>query len=113
MVTRPTPPDVKRSDLGPWVDTPSSSRLARYRYDYDNRAIHVQWANGKGVGTVYDGVDYEGLRMFARAASKGQKVNTMLNNYPYHPMSQQEASAPSNTQRAGLWSRTGAEGPND
>jgi hypothetical protein len=72
--------------------------VARYRYDYLNRAIQVQWTNNKNHGYVYRDADYEFYRRFARAASKGQSVNSILNGAPggYELMTPDEVDAPSN-----------------
>lgn len=64
----------------------------------------MQWRNNANPGYVYYGVDYEGYRSFARAVSKGQKVNTYLNGFTYSPMTG-EQEAPSNERRRGVTSR--------
>lgn len=97
--------DQLPQDLSPWVETPSSSRVSRFRYDYANRAIQCQWRNNKGDGYIYSGVDYEAYRAFARAASKGKRINTHLNGYPYRPMTPSEVGAMANPNRRGLQSR--------
>lgn len=102
---RVTPPDVKQFDLSPWTESSGSSRVSRFRYDHSNREIQVQWRNNIGSGYVYEDVGYEQYRQFARAASKGKKINTFLNSFPYRPASQQEITAPSNDTRRGLTSR--------
>jgi|SRR5580765_2747136 len=91
-------------DLGPWIETPSSSRVKAFRFDHLQRQLQVTWRNGKGPGYVYYGVDYEAYRSFARVASKGRHVNSTLNNYVYAPM-QGEELAPSNEKRRGIGSR--------
>ena len=53
--------DLDNADLSPWLETPSSSRVARMRYDHGNRATQVQWTNGKNRGYVYGDFTYEGL----------------------------------------------------
>lgn len=99
------PDDDPNHDLGPWVDTPQSTRLRRYRFDHATGQIQVEWANNKGPGYVYDVGSYEVYRSFARRASKGQSVNSLLNGYPYRPADPEELSAPSNPNRRGLQSR--------
>lgn len=93
--------DSFKSDLGPWVETPNSTRVSRYRYDYYNRALQVQWTNQKNHGYIYRDMEYEDMRGFVRAASKGQRVNSHLNGYEYDLMSPDEVDAPSNTSRFG------------
>lgn len=83
------------TDLGPWVVTPSSTRVSRYRYDYENRAIQVQWRNNKNHGYIYRGADYETYRSFARAVSKGRSVNNLLDNLDYGLMTPDEVDAAS------------------
>src|SRR6478672_10593456 len=102
---RQTPADVKQFDLSPWVESPASSRVSRFRYDHANNAVQVQWTNQKNHGYIYDGLDYENYRLFARAVSKGKKVNSFLNGYAYRMMTDTEVNAPSNQNRRGLQSR--------
>ena len=98
------PPQSQASfDCGPWAETPSSSRVASYRFDYHNRAIQVRWRNGKSQpGHIYRDVPYEVYRSFARVASKGKYVNSTLNGYDYDLMTPDEAHAPSNERRQGV-----------
>jgi len=88
-----------QSDLGPWVETPNSSRVSRYRYDYLNHATQVQWTNQKNHGYIYRGMGYEDFRGFVRAMSKGKRVNTHLNGFEYELMTPDEVDAPSNSRR--------------
>ena len=92
------------ADLGPWVESPSSSRVSRYRYDYGHRSIQVQWRNNKNHGYVYREADYDTYRSFARAVSKGKSVNGLLNNLDYGLMSPDEVDAAS-TRTSTLTSR--------
>ncbi|NBZ96817.1 MAG: hypothetical protein EBR40_10400 [Proteobacteria bacterium] len=102
-----------RTDFGPWVETPNSSRVSKYRYDYLNDSMQVMWKNNIRAqsgpssptavpGTVYGEmangtpITYEMFRQFARAVSKGKAVNTMLNGWGYRGMSTDERDAPSN-----------------
>jgi KTSC domain len=96
--------DVEQHDLGPWIETPSSTRVSRFRFDHLTRQLQVQWTNGKGPGYVYDGVDYEGYRAFARVVSKGKHINAVLNGHDKRPMEGEEL-LPSNEQRRGIGSR--------
>lgn len=102
------PSDVKQFDLSPWTETSGSTRVSRFRYDHANREVQVQWRNNIGDGYVYEDVDYEQYRQFARAVSKGRKINTFLNGFPYRPMNGPEVNAPSNPNRKGLTSRVGS-----
>src|SRR5215510_5891857 len=36
------PQEQAAFDCGPWAETPSSTRVASYRFDYHNRAIQVR-----------------------------------------------------------------------
>lgn len=91
--------DAFKTDLGPWIESPNSSRVSRYRFDYHNRALQVQWQNNKNHGYIYRDMDYEDFRGFVRAISKGQRVNSHLNQFEYDLMSPDEVDAPSNTRR--------------
>ena len=91
-------------DLGPWIETPRSTRVSRFRFDHLQRQLQVQWTNGKGPGHIYENVDYEGYRSFGRVVSKGRHINSTLNNYSYHPM-QGEQELSSNEKRRGINSR--------
>lgn len=97
--------DAFKTDLGPWVETPNSSRVSRYRFDYHNRATQVQWANQKNHGYIYEQMDYEDFRGFVRAMSKGQRINSHLDQFPYRVMTPDEVDAPSNMMRYGPTSR--------
>ena len=102
-----------RTDFGPWVETPNSSRVSMYRYDYLNDSMQVMWKNNIRAksgpssptavpGTVYGEVangtpiTYEMFRQYARAVSKGKAVNSMLNGWGYRGMSTDERDANSN-----------------
>jgi hypothetical protein len=91
-------------DLGPWIETPRSTRVSRFRFDHLQRQLQVQWTNGKGPGHIYENVDYEGYRAFARVASKGKHVNSSLNGKVYRKMEGEE-DFPSNEKRKGIGSR--------
>lgn len=83
--------------LGPWMETPNSTRVSRLRYDYAQQAVQVQWRNGKGNGYVYEDVDYESFRSFARVVSKGRHINATMNGYSYREMDADEPSLPSDS----------------
>jgi KTSC domain len=92
-------------DLGPWIETPKSSRVSAFRYDYLNNAVQVTWRNG-GKPYIYLEVPYEGFRSFARVASKGRHINSALEHFGgFRDMTPQEADAPSNAERKSLTSR--------
>ena len=97
--------DEDRHDLTPWVETPASSRVQAYRYDFQNDALQVTWRNNANHGYVYLEVPYESYRSFARAASKGRHVNASLNSFSYRLMTDEEVDADSNTSRKPLSSR--------
>jgi hypothetical protein len=90
-------------DLGPWVETPRSTRVSAFRYDYLNNALQIIWRNG-GPAYIFLEVPYERYRSMARAASKGRFVNTGLGP-PYRHMTPDELQAASNSQRQQLTSR--------
>lgn len=94
-----------RHDLGPWIESPQSSRVSSYRYDYLNRALQVCWTNNANHGYVYLDMPTEEYRSFARAASKGRRVNSHLNGYDYRLMTPDEVEAPSNDARRAVASR--------
>lgn len=109
----PHPGDTDSHDLSPWVNVsykpypssgPGSSRVSAFRYDHAAKQIQVQWQNNKNDGYIYENVNYEEYRSFARAASRGRRVNTHLNIKNYYPM-QGEQTLPSNSKRRGLTSR--------
>lgn len=97
--------DQLQFDLTPWVETPNSTRVSRFRYDFANRALQVQWTNAKNHGYVYRDVDYENYRSFARVVSKGKHVNRVLNGFDYELMDTDEVQAPSSASRKAITSR--------
>ena len=100
-----TAPGADVHDLGPWAETPSSSRVKRYRYDYAQRQVQVQWRNNKNDGYIYDDVDYEAFRSFARAVSKGKAINRGVPSSTYGLMQNQEYEIASNDRRNAIYSR--------
>jgi KTSC domain len=92
--------ESRQHDLGPWVETSSSSRVRAFRYDYANGNVQVTWRNSKGPGHVYEDVPFEVFRSFARITSKGKAVNSTLNGFNYRPISPEELGAPSNDARS-------------
>jgi hypothetical protein len=110
---KPTPLDdtsesADHHDLGPWAETPASTRVERYRYDYAQRQVQVQWRNHKNDGYIYEDVPYEAFRSFARAVSKGKQVNRSLNSFSYGVMQNAEYDLPSNPNRSAIYSRVRA-----
>ncbi|RPI08607.1 MAG: KTSC domain-containing protein [Actinobacteria bacterium] len=91
-------------DLGPWIETPKSSRVESFRYDYHNNAVQMRWRDG-GPAYIYLEVPYEGFRSLARAASKGRHINSSLDNFGYRRMTPEEEQAPSNAERKAITSR--------
>lgn len=93
-------------DLGPWIETPQSSRVAAFRYDYLNQAVQVTWkakkAGDAGRPYIYFGVPYETFRGMVRAVSKGKYIARLGNNY--QPMEGEEDYA-SNGARSAPTSR--------
>lgn len=91
--------DEDQHDMGPWIEV-TSSRVDAIRYDYQNRAVQVTWANkGRERGYVYLDVPYERFRAFIRAPSKGKFINTGL-QYDFRPMTPAELDAPTNERRS-------------
>lgn len=88
----------QQGDWGPWTQSPSSSRVASFRYNYTAQSLLLTWRNGRPAFT-YLGVPYEVFRSFARIMSKGKAVNSALNGYSYRPASTDELDAPSNEER--------------
>lgn len=89
--------DPDKIDCGPWYITPESSRVSRFRYDYGNKMIQVQWTNEdepwSNQGYLYEasGRDFQVLR---ERSSKGKTINNPMNGRPYRPMTPTEYSAP-------------------
>lgn len=100
-----TSEDADVHDLGPWAETPSSSRVSRYRYDYAQRQVQVQWRNNKNKGYIYEDVPYEAFRNFARAVSKGKAINRGVPSTNFGLMQNQEYDIESNAKRTAIYSR--------
>jgi hypothetical protein len=88
-----------RTDLGPWAETPNSTRVSAYRYDYMKNETQVTWRNNGNAGYAYSGMSYEDFRRFARVASKGKYINSTLNGFGYRRLTPDEVQAPSNRDR--------------
>lgn len=90
--------DHKAMQCGPWYSTPQSSRVKRFRYDYGNEMIQIQWTNEdapwSNPGYVYS-ASWEEFRGLVRAASKGKRINNPINDATeYRPMVEEEYTAP-------------------
>lgn len=94
--------EVLRTDLGPWAETPNSTRVAKYRYDYMKNEVQVTWRNNTNPGYAYENMGYEEFRRFARVVSKGKYINSTLNGFGYRKLSTDEVNAPSNRARRGV-----------
>jgi hypothetical protein len=94
--------EVLRTDLGPWAETPSSSRVSAYRYDYLKRETQVTWRNNNNPGYAYEGMSYEDFRRFARILSKGKYINVIDKQFSYRRLTPDEVQAPSNRDRRGV-----------
>jgi hypothetical protein len=101
--------DEDTHDFGPWIMTPKSTRVGGFRYDFANRAVHVQW-HGKGLtrSYMYTEVPYEIYRAMVRIASKGQFINSTMNSFDYREATPDEVDAPSNDERTAPQSRANA-----
>jgi len=92
-------------DFGPWIQTPKSSRVNSFRYDFAARLIHVKWRDG-GREYVYTEVPYEIYRAMIRIASKGKFINQPLGaGYDFRKAEPDEINAPSNDERTAPRSR--------
>lgn len=87
----------EKHDLGPWVETPESSRVASFRYDFANDTLQVQWTNGRRPYLYFD-VSYERYRAMVRAASKGKYIPRLGSNY--QPMEGEEELVSNDKRRA-------------
>lgn len=96
---------ANQHDLGPWIETPASTRVSSFRYDFANDSLQVQWTN-RGRPYIYFDVSYEQYRGMVRAASKGRYVPNLGPNY--QPLEGEHAGAedlPSNDKRRAPTSR--------
>ena len=89
--------DDKRHDCGPWIETPQSSRVSSFRYDYANDSLQVQWR--RGGAHVYLKVPQSEFRGFVVAGSKGRFVTAVLDCFEHRPATPQERNAPSHANR--------------
>jgi hypothetical protein len=78
----PTVSDIN-ANPGPWEEM-DSSRVARARYDYGKREIHVIFKDGTPWVYGTDGsVPTAVWHRMRRTASPGKFINRVLNDYPY------------------------------
>ena len=102
----------KFHDFGPWIEAPNSTRVSKYRYDYGEGELQVEWQNGKGhVCTSYKLANRSSdptvqsygattYRKFAIAVSKGKYVNSTLNGFKVRSLkNSDEKDLPSNPDR--------------
>jgi hypothetical protein len=94
--------EVLRTDLGPWAETPNSTRVSAYRYDYMKNETQVTWRNNGNPGYAYMGMSYEDFRRFARILSKGKYINVIDKEFGYRRLTPDEVNAPSNRDRRGV-----------
>ena len=71
----------------------SSSRIAAVRYDYDESKLCVKFIKlgmNLGLAYVYEEVPAVIYMQFVQSDSLGKYVNSVLNNFPYHPATEDE-----------------------
>ena len=71
----------------------SSSRIAAVRYDYDESKLCVKFIKlgmNLGLAYVYEQVPAVIYMQFVQSDSLGKYVNSVLNNFPYHPATEDE-----------------------
>ena len=94
-------------DLGPWIETPASSRVSAFRYDFANDSLQVTWTNN-GRPYVYFDISYEQYRSMVRAVSKGKFIPRLGNNFQPLELSDHSGAEelPSNASRRAPASRS-------
>ena len=71
----------------------SSSRIAAVRYDYEEMKLCVKFIKlgmNLGLAYVYEEVPAVIYMQFITSDSLGRYVNSVLNNFPYHPATEDE-----------------------
>jgi hypothetical protein len=71
----------------------SSSRIAAVRYDYEEMKLCVKFIKlgmNLGLAYVYEQVPAVIYMQFVQSDSLGKYVNSVLNNFPYHPATEDE-----------------------
>lgn len=63
------------TDFGPWIETPNSTRVSKYRYDYLNDTMQVMWKNNKKARTGHSSpTDVPGTVYGAGYAREGERI---------------------------------------
>lgn len=93
-------------DLGPWIETPASSRVSAFRYDFANDSLQVTWTNSRRPYVYFD-ISYEKYRSMVRAVSKGKFIPSLGSNYQPLELSDHSGAEdlPSNDRRRAPASR--------
>lgn len=71
----------------------ASSRIAAVRYDYEEMKLCVKFIKlgmNLGLAYVYEQVPAVIYMQFVQSDSLGRYVNSVLNNFPYHPATEDE-----------------------
>jgi hypothetical protein len=71
----------------------SSSRIAAVRYDYEEMKLCVKFIKlgmNLGLAYVYEQIPPPIYMQFVQSDSLGKYVNSVLNNFPYHPATDDE-----------------------
>lgn len=84
-------------DPGPWVETPRSSRMSSFRFDYASNALHVTFKSGRTY--TYENVSETQFNSMVKAPSKGGHLNTAFGGHSYRHATPQEIHAPSSAER--------------
>lgn len=67
--------EATSTDFGPWIETPNSTRVAKYRYDYLNDTMQVMWKNNKRARTGHSSpTDVAGTVYGAGYARQGEAI---------------------------------------
>lgn len=78
--------------ITPW-EYVSSSRVSAVRYDYDNEKLCVKFIKlgmNLGLAYVYEQIPAVVYMQFVTSDSIGRYINSVLNNFPYHPATEEE-----------------------
>lgn len=67
--------EATSTDFGPWIETPNSTRVSKYRYDYLNDTMQVMWKNNKKARTGHSSpTDVSGTVYGAGFARQGERI---------------------------------------
>lgn len=67
--------EATSTDFGPWIETPNSTRVSKYRYDYLNDTMQVMWKNNKMARTGHSSpTDVPGTVYGAGFARQGERI---------------------------------------